>query len=208
MHPNPPPPTAADAWRLAALAGFAAVLLLPLRHYVGPLSRVDRAKLDHDSFPLSTYPMFSVDRRGRLVVPHVVGFTREGERIIPHYRHYGAGGLNQVRKQIARDVRLGRAVEVAQRYADSIAADRLGEGTASAPERRAREAAIARVAVVRARFLFDDYFAGDRTPPFESVHAQCRVGGTAEAVPGGTRTGARSSRGRGAPRRHARTGAD
>ncbi|NLT25971.1 MAG: hypothetical protein GXX90_04885 [Microbacteriaceae bacterium] len=176
MPRSAPPLTGGDALRLGALAGFAAVLLAPLRHYVGPMKRVTEAKIEHDSFPLSTYPMFSADRRGRIVIPHVVGFTADGERVIPHYRHYGSGGHNQVRKQLARDVRQGRAVEVAQRYADSLAAaDR---------ERRGGEAAILRVAVVRARYVFDDWFAGDRAPQAESVHAECAVGGTATAGPG------------------------
>lgn len=53
------------AWGLLALA-LTAVLLWPL---VGA----------HDGFPLSNYPMFSVDH-GRVVkLPHVVGRTADGE---------------------------------------------------------------------------------------------------------------------------------
>lgn len=179
----PPHPT--DLRALAGYAAFAATLLAPLRHYVGPLKRVTKAKVERDSFPLSTYPMFSADRRGRIIVPHVVGFSEAGERIIPHYRHFGTGGLNQVRKQISRAVRQGRAAEVAQRYADSLAAQQAAgrtRGGSQSAERRRREAEIAWVTVVRSRFVFDDYFDERVAPESEAEHAECVVGGTAVAL--------------------------
>lgn len=64
------PVTARDLWALAGYTAFAGVLLAPLRHYVGKPKQVRRAKFKHDSFPLSTYPMFSADRKGRIIVPH------------------------------------------------------------------------------------------------------------------------------------------
>src|SRR3954449_7302753 len=106
-----PAPTGRDLVALASYAAFAALLLSPVRHYVGPMKQVNKAKNERDSFPLSTYPMFSADRQGRVTVPHVVGFTAAGERIIPHYSHFGAGGLNQVRRQISKAIREGRATE-------------------------------------------------------------------------------------------------
>lgn len=176
-----PAPTTRDALALAGGLAFAAVLLSPLRHY---WSSDRTAKNSQDSFPLSTYPMFSEDRKGRTRVPHVVGFTAEGERVLPHHLHFGAGGLNQVRKQIARMVRQGRAVEVAQRYADALHAerDRSTRGSSPGAQRRRREAPIVQVEVVRSRFEFDAYYAGDRQPLTETVHARCIVGGTAVAV--------------------------
>src|SRR5699024_10288365 len=101
------PVTARDLCARAGYTALAVVLLAALRHYAGKPKQVRRAKFKHDSFPLSTYPMFSTDRKGRIIVPHVVGLTAEGERILLHHRHYGTGGLNQVRKQIARGVRGG-----------------------------------------------------------------------------------------------------
>ncbi|MDJ1371415.1 hypothetical protein [Gulosibacter molinativorax] len=175
-----------DLWALAGYASLAATLLTPLRHYVGDLKKVDEAKLDEDSFPLSTYPMFSADRKGRIVVPHVVGFTATGERVVPHYSHFGAGGLNQVRKQIARGVRQGKAIEIAQQYAGSIARQQRRANASSNPEvnaRREREADIVTVAVVRSRFVFNNYFAGATHPAAEVIHAECPIGGTAFAHP-------------------------
>ncbi|NEK06114.1 hypothetical protein GR239_37115, partial [Rhizobium leguminosarum] len=51
--------------------------------------------------------------------------------------------------------------------------------------RREREATIERIEVVRSRFVFDEYFAGDTAPRSESVLAVCNVGGPASAPPGG-----------------------
>ena len=181
--PSAPPLRSADLLRLAGLAGLAAVLVSPVRHYVGHMSTVNVQKMEQDSFPLSTFPMFSEDRRGRVIVPHVIGLSEDGERILPHYSHYGAGGLNQVRKQIARDVRSGRAVPVAQRFADSLAQPPEAGGSTEIETMRRieREARIVRVEVVRSRFVFDEYFAGQRIPRSETIHARCAVGGTATA---------------------------
>lgn len=166
--------TQRDLLAVAGYAAFAGVLLSPLRHYVGNAKHVKRKKVEYDSFPLSTYPMFSADRRGRVTVPHVVGITSDWQRIPLHYRHYGTGGLNQVRKQIARAVRRGNAAEVAQRYADSLAV---------APRRS--ETDVVRVLVVRSRFAFDEYFSAtepSKQPFRETIHAQCEVGGVAELL--------------------------
>ena len=166
--------TKTDLWAVAGYAAFAGVLLSPLRHYVGTPREVKRNKVEHDSFPISTYPMFSADRKGRVTVPHVVGLTSDWQRIPLHYRHYGTGGLNQVRKQIARGIRRGQAAEIAQRYADSLA---------NSPRRNERD--VVRVLVVRSRFQFEDYFSTTQrtTQPFrETIHAQCEVGGVAELL--------------------------
>jgi hypothetical protein len=174
-----PAATSRDAWALAAGVALAAVLLSPVRHYFN-----GKDKLQEDSFPLSTYPMFSENRKDRVRVPHVVGFAADGERIVPHYRHFGAGGLNQVRKQIARMVRQGGSVEVAQRYADALAKQRRRSATgqgAGSPRRR-REATITHVEVVRSRYFFDTYYDGNTTPQVETVHARAEVGGAAVAV--------------------------
>lgn len=182
-HHLSPAATERDLWALAAGAAFAAVLLSPVRHYFS--ADPQRAKSEHDSFPLSTYPMFSDDRKDRTRIPHVAGFTADGRRVTPHYSHFGAGGLNQVRKQITRMVRQGRGVEVAQRYADSLAEQQrrpatTGQGPGAL--RRRKEADIVRVEVVRSRYFFDTYYAGNTTPQTETVHARAEVGGTAVAV--------------------------
>lgn len=172
--PQQPAVTNRDLWAVVGYAAFAGVLLSPLRHYLGTPQEIKRKKVEHDSFPMSTYPMFSADRKGRVTVPHVVGITSQWERIPLHYRHYGTGGLNQVRKHIARGIRRGEAANIAQRYADALAA---------APRRN--ETNVVRVLVVRSRFRFDDYFSttDPSDQPFrEIIHAQCEVGGVAELL--------------------------
>lgn len=168
--------TKRDGAGILAAVVFAGFLFAPLRHYVGDLPEVERAKEEKDSFPFSTYPMFTAYRQGRQTIPHVVGFTSDGSRVPLHYRHFGAGGLNQVRRQISRAMRRGHATRVAQRYADSL-------------KRRPRsgEKDVVEVAVVRSRFIFDEYFGSASAgaegatsrPSQESVHATCLVGGEA-----------------------------
>ncbi|MEV4901706.1 hypothetical protein AB0K08_10240 [Citricoccus sp. NPDC055426] len=179
-HRLSPAATERDLWALTAGVAFAAVLLSPVRHYFN-----GKDKNEQDSFPLSTFPMFSDDRRDRTRIPHVAGFTADGRRVTPHYSHFGAGGLNQVRKQITRMVRQGRGVEIAQRYADALAEQQrrpapAGQGPGAL--RRRKEADIVRVEVVRSRYFFDTYYAGNTTPQTETVHARAEVGGTAVAV--------------------------
>lgn len=169
-----PPVTNRDLWALAGYVAFAGVLLSPLRHYVGTQKEVKHNKVQRDSFPISTYPMFSADRKGRVTIPHVIGITSDWQRIPLHYRHYGTGGLNQVRKQLARGIRRGDAARIAQRYADSLVIS---------PRRN--ETNVVRVLVVRSRFRFDEYFsttAASHQPFRETIHAQCEVGGVAELL--------------------------
>ncbi|MGD4146664.1 hypothetical protein QT567_22595, partial [Xanthomonas citri pv. citri] len=82
-----------------------------------------------------------------------------------------------------RDVRSGRAVPVAQRFADSLAQPPEAGGSTEIETMRRieREARIVRVEVVRSRFVFDEYFAGQRIPRSETIQARCAVGGTATA---------------------------
>lgn len=184
-----PEPTARAAWALGLGAAAVAVALWPLRAYAGShLSGTEAPKFRLDSFPLSTYPMFSEHRGRSAHVPHVIGLTAEGERVIPHHRHFGTGGLNQTRKQVARAFRRGDAAVVVQDYADALARqnEALGgavpTGYGPGSTRRRREAAIVTVEAVRSRFRFDEYMAGQRLPQREQVLARCAVGGRAEAV--------------------------
>ena len=184
-----PPPTRADWFGLAVGAIGAGVMLSPLRHYARPpLSGRDAPKFTRDSFPLSTFPMFSEARGRSTYVPHVVGYTADGDRVIPSFVHFGPGGLNQVRRQVSRAVRRGEAVRVAQAYADSLAQTQaqVRGSVASAAgrrrERRRQEACIEHVEVVRSRFRFEEYYAGLRRPHRETVHAVAPVGGVAQAV--------------------------
>lgn len=135
-----------------------AVVASPARQYLRPPEeRVD-------GFPLSHFPMFSAARSRCGKVSHLVAREADGaERILPH-RHAGTGGLNQVRRQINRQVREGRAPELATRVAASVAASR-----------RAAERTVTEVQVVTSKHRFDDFFAGDRAPRRREVHATATV---------------------------------
>ncbi|MGQ0479738.1 MAG: hypothetical protein ACT4O0_01715 [Pseudonocardia sp.] len=71
-------------------------LLYPLRQYRKP--RAQRV----DGFPLSYYPMFSSRRNDKKLIKYVIAVRDDGSRGYLHYRHLGAGGLNQVRRQLGR----------------------------------------------------------------------------------------------------------
>ncbi len=123
-----------------------------------------------DDFPLSYYPMFSVARTATGKVHHLIGIDAAGDEHVLHFRHAGSGGLNQVRRQINRRVREGRADVVAALVATSV-------GTAeSLPE-----TSVKTVRVVTSKHRFDDFFAGDRIPRSRVVLAEATVARPATA---------------------------
>ncbi len=106
-----------------------------------------------DGFPFSYYPMFSKVRGETVHVNHVVGLDG---RMRPHLlRHadVATGGMNQVRRNLNRAVRCGRAFEVCERVAERIA---------TSGKKRHRD--LVNVAVVRSTYRLDDFMAGDRQP--------------------------------------------
>ena len=143
--------TLARGWSYAfGLVLVAAVLL--------PLAGDPRA----DSFPLSTYPMFSGRQTAEVTVPHAVVIGADGERsALPP-------------EAVAND-------EVIQAFETLRQAIRQGpESTARVCERAAawygdREDGPARVEVVSDTFDAVAYFDGDKEPIATRVHATCEV---------------------------------
>jgi hypothetical protein len=116
-----------------------------------------------DSFPLSYYRMFSEDRADRQRLTYLVALDDRGRRYLIPYQFAGAGGMNQVRRQINRRVGQGEAAELCR----SVAA-RL--------RRSARRPAGAdHVEVITGTFRMSTYFSGNRAPLEEDVRARCRV---------------------------------
>lgn len=145
----------ASGKRLAGIvtACIAAALLRPLAEH--------RRATPRDSFPLSHYPMFSLKRSQRARVTYLVGIDDAGGRHLLPYRCAGAGGLNQVRRQINRAVREGRA----NALCDAVAAS----APLQTPDAAAR---IVEVQIVTGAYRLDDYFSGTRrTPEMETVLA-------------------------------------
>jgi hypothetical protein len=115
-----------------------------------------------DSFPFSYYPMFSAIRTKDKRETYLYGVDAEGGRQLLHYGCAGPGGHNQVRRQINRTVRAGRADELCRRVARGVA-------------RRPRYAAVVRVQVVTGAYDLAEYFAGRRQPHSERVRAEHAV---------------------------------
>lgn len=142
----------------AAGLGLVAVIGSPIKQNWRPLEE------RRDGFPLSYYPMFS-EKRGRTgTVNHLVGLDANGDEIIVPHHYAGAGGLNQVRRQITRHVSQGRADRVARTVARRITNSRD-------PLMRS----IERVQVVTSKHRYDDFFAGNRTPRSRRVRAEAPV---------------------------------
>lgn len=117
-----------------------------------------------DGFPLSSYPMFTARRAATGTVTHLVGLDRAGQRRLLPSSVAGPGRLNQVRRQLWRAVRSGRAAEACRAVADRLA-----------QHPGARFADVVEVRVVTGTYRLDDYFAGRTEPVAERVDAGCPV---------------------------------
>ncbi|MBA2450364.1 MAG: hypothetical protein H0V51_20305 [Chloroflexi bacterium] len=117
-----------------------------------------------DNFPLSYYPMFTADRSQRAQVTHLLGLDARGRRYPIPYGYAGAGGLNQVRRQLRELVRIGRADELCRSVASKIGRESGGPF-----------AGVVTVQVVTGEYRLADYFTGTRTPLSERVHASREV---------------------------------
>ncbi|MBA2566904.1 MAG: hypothetical protein H0V08_03820 [Thermoleophilaceae bacterium] len=140
--------------RLAA-AFSAAVLALVL----SPI-RQNWREHKRDGFPLSYYPMFSARRGEQVTLVYLLGLTGDGGRRLIPYSYAGTGGLNQVRRQLGRLIRCGSADLACEAVARRLAARSDGPF-----------ADVVTVKVVRGRFLLPAYFAGEKEPVSERVHA-------------------------------------
>jgi hypothetical protein len=145
---------------LLAVAVLGAVLY-PLRQYARP------ADQRVDGFPLSYYPMFTARRSRRKELHFVIAEDQYGGRRYLPYRLLGAGGLNQVRRQLNRVVDSNRAAGFAAALAERVAAERGFED-------------VTRVAILRGTFDLDDCMLSGRIQGEETVLAEAevrRVGG-------------------------------
>lgn len=139
-----------QATALTAGTALVAAVLWPLRQQTRPEPR--------DGFPLSCYPMFTARRRRNGTVVHLVGVAPDGARTGLSHRLAGPGGLNQVRRQLNAAVRAGRS----QHVVDQVA-------------RHPGAAGLQEVRLVSGTYRYDAFFAGDRTPVREVVHATAVV---------------------------------
>lgn len=136
------------------------VSLLALGLMLSPLLRHP----DEDSFPLSTFPMFSRERPRTMTLTHAVGVDAEGKhRPIPPRVSADTGEVLQSMRTIELSVSAGRAMALCSEIAARAAAhEELG--------------AIERVVIETITFDAVAYFDDD-PPDVEArmLHAVCRV---------------------------------
>ena len=119
-----------------------------------------------DGFPLSYYPMFTAKRSATVDITHFVGIELSGERQPVPYTYAGSGGLNQVRRQINRAVREGRA----EALCDSVAAQVARQESEALAE-------VVRVELVTGKYRLAHYFAGETRPVSERILASSEIEG-------------------------------
>ncbi len=73
-----------------------------------------------DNFPLSYYPMFSKKRKATYGLYYFVGYDSAQNRYKISYKIAGTGGFNQVRRQIRKAARSGRADIITQEVAERV----------------------------------------------------------------------------------------
>lgn len=113
-----------------------------------------------DGFPLSYYPMFSLKRSDSTTARYLVGLDARGERHLLPHTYAGTGGLNQVRRQINKVVRGGKADTLCK-----LVAAKVAQGDEE------RFAGVVTVQVVVGRYRLTDYFAEKRRSVWERMDA-------------------------------------
>ena len=116
-------------------------------------------KTPKDNFPLSYYPMFSKKREATYTLRYVVGYDEQEQRYHIPYHYIGNGGFNQVRRQIIKQCKNGKAKKLAKKVARRLAKskDPLYQ-------------TLERIEVVKGTYNFEIYFEiGDKTPLKEKV---------------------------------------
>ena len=118
-----------------------------------------------DSFPLSTYPMFSRKRPTELSIDHVVAIADARQEAVPP-NLVASGEVLQAKATITQKLRRGRrgAEELCREVAERL----QGEGDWS----------WARHLEVRSdRYLVLGYFSGSKKPIWSRMHARCDLRG-------------------------------
>ena len=145
--------------RLPVIIFSLAILLLVL----SPITQ-NWSSDPQDDFPLSYYPMFTKARRERTSIYHPIGFQADGTTVNLRRHLAGSGGMNQIRRQMRKMVKQGRAQELGERIVQRVA-------RSDKPEL----AAIESVAIVTSRYNIDAYFQGDRQPVRRQEHVRIPV---------------------------------
>jgi hypothetical protein len=123
------------------------------------------AEEEHDSFPVSTFGMFSLKRPEVHSIPYMRGVTKSGKTQIIRSGHIAPGGMNQTLHRLSRLQRgpRKRLSEECERVAKNIAG-------------RSRYAEVRYLEIVRGYYRPEVLF-GERneTPESQRVYARCKV---------------------------------
>lgn len=122
------------------------------------------SRAPHDNFPLSYYPMFSAKRGAEYKTPTLVALNDKGERTVLSYEVAGSGGFNEVRRQIRSRIEHKKAKSLCRKVAKRVVRDETLRGQN-----------FTNIQIITATHNIDAYFAGNKTPVEEKVHATCPV---------------------------------
>lgn len=123
------------------------------------------AEEERDSFPVSTFGMFSLKRPEVHSIPYIRGITKDGEFQIIRSGYIAPGGMNQNLHRLSRLQRGPRegVREECRRVAENIS-------------RRRRYADVRRLEIVRGYYRPEVLFGQrESTPESERVYARCKV---------------------------------
>ena len=150
-------PRSADKWVAGVLS------LVMIGAVLSPIVENWRER-PQDSFPLSYYRMFSEPRAEVQRLNYVVGIDAQGNRHTIPYQVIGAGGMNQVRRQINKIVARGDAAQLCQSVSSRVAR-----------RRDQPYAGLDTLQVISGTYELTAYFTGDKAPRSERVQASCRI---------------------------------
>ncbi len=136
--------------RVASVVSVAAIVVV-----------LSPAWVERDSYPLSTYPMFSYRRDRTAVVDTAVGYDAAGQRVrlTPTII---AGGSEVIHAAVTV------STAIAQGDTDALCRE-------MAARVRSRRPPLVRIEVVSETHDVVTYFEGDKTPASVMVHASCEV---------------------------------
>lgn len=149
-------PSFSKAWACAVSIAVMGIVVSPLAQ--------NWSSAPQDDFPLSYYPMFTKSRDDEVKITHVVGLDEKGNAYRIRYNVLGSGGMNQVRKQVRRQVKAGNADELCQDVAKRISKKESGPLSG-----------IDSVAVLTSSFELDQFVKGTGKPRRQTVQATCPV---------------------------------
>jgi hypothetical protein len=132
-----------------ARCGFAAIVVLLV---AGPVVRSP----GNDSFPLSTYPMFSLARPQQTTVSSAAGYDAAGTRItLPPSVVGGTREVIQAAGTVAQAIGSGSSAELCREVLDKA------------------DTRVVAVEIVTETYDVIAYFDGEEEPVSRTVHARC-----------------------------------